>query len=299
MFSIARSRLALPTQFLFLVINALGLLLGVVYNSQTPDMYENNAHHKIGWTATWVMSAEVVMGLLFAYAGKDKDGDHNSKGSSAPHEREAFLPVSTTAPGDQQEQYRWSGDSGQGTERSSSSLQLQHASADRARRVSRSEETRPLAEKPNDDKDEHEDDDDGDYEFDGPRVPRRRRFFKNSFVDKFLTKRVPGLFSGRILKGLRVLHTIIERTILLLGFIAIASGGVTYGGIFVRPCSGSPLSPNQKTFFCNLPNFSRRKPTPSSAASRTSSKAGSSCGSDCSRWADGWAALPTLVGLGT
>ena len=294
MLSVARSRLALPTQFLFLVVNALGLLLGVVYNSQTPDLYENNAHHKIGWIATWVMSAEVLMGLLFAYGANGQNS--SNKHASAPHEREAFLPVSTTGPEDQ-EQYRWSGDSGQGTERSSSSLQLQYASADRARQMPRHEETRPFAEKPDDDDDEDDETDVDSYRLDSP--PLRRGMFKNSAVDKFLTKRVPGLFSNRIIRGLRVLHIIIERTILMLGFIAIATGGVTYGGVFV--CS-SRTPPRFLPFYSagtNRTDFSCRKPTLSLVALRISSRAESSSGMACSPWVGGWAVSRILVGLGT
>lgn len=52
MLSIARSRLVLPSQLAFLAINALALVLGVIYNHQTPDLYSNNAHSKIGWIIT-------------------------------------------------------------------------------------------------------------------------------------------------------------------------------------------------------------------------------------------------------
>ncbi|KAI5289930.1 hypothetical protein KEM54_002853, partial [Ascosphaera aggregata] len=53
MLSIAKSKHTLPVQFIFLVFNAFGVLLSVIYNASTPDLYENNAHHKMGWIATW------------------------------------------------------------------------------------------------------------------------------------------------------------------------------------------------------------------------------------------------------
>src|SRR5215471_305231 len=132
MFSVARFRLALPTQFLFLIVNTLGLLLGIVYNSQTPNLYANNAHHKIGWISTWVVIAQAIMGLLFVYSGRDRD----KQGSS--YERATFLPVPTHVTGETHQshpdnavhEYRWSGDSGQGTERTSSSLHSRHPSLD-------------------------------------------------------------------------------------------------------------------------------------------------------------------------
>ncbi|MEJ1619737.1 DUF2427 domain-containing protein, partial [Escherichia coli] len=95
--SVARSRFALPSQFVFLVCNALGLLIGIIYNSQTPDLYENNAHHKIGWIATWVISAQVVMSLIFACAGRGE----RAKAS----EQEAFLPVPTEEMSDNSHPY--------------------------------------------------------------------------------------------------------------------------------------------------------------------------------------------------
>lgn len=217
MFSVARSRLALPTQFLFLVINAFGVLLGIIYNTSTPDLYENNSHNKIGWIITWVVSAEVVMGVLFAYADKDE------RTASPSHEQAGFLPVSTSD-SERQHQYRWSRDSGQGTERSSSSLQQSRfSSLERGRRLSRTGESDPLTEKP--------EDDDDDDETEAP-MPVQRRFFKNNAVDKFLRKRVPNILSSRVLKVLRVIHTIIERTILPFGFVAMVTGCVVYGGIF-------------------------------------------------------------------
>lgn len=220
MFSVARSRLALPVQFLFLIVNALGVFVGIIYNSQTPDLYENNAHHKIGWIATWVMVAEVVMGLLFAYSGRNKHP------SDARYETVTFLPVppdsrqddrtSSSHPG---YQYRWSRDSGQGTERSSSSLNsLRTDSPERGRRLTRDVQLDEFEEKP----------------IDEPNfMSRKWRFPGSAFVDKHLARRIPGLLSQRVLNSLRVIYIIIERTILPLGFISILTGAVTYGGISV------------------------------------------------------------------
>lgn len=224
MFSIARSKFALPSQFVFLAFNALGLLLGIIYNSQTPDLYENNAHHKIGWIVTWVVSAQVIMSLIFAYAGRGES-------ESTPYERAAFLPVSTDEMGDHQiiypngarHEYRWSRDSGQGTERNSSSLNSRAQS--------------PTCESPVE-------------EYDGFDKPEDQAHFKpmgrpswwqNTVVDRFLVSRVPGLISSRVLGVLSFVYLVIDRIILPFGFIAIATGGVAYGGIMVsvsRRCNG-------------------------------------------------------------
>lgn len=209
MLSVARSRLALLTQFVFIILNAVGVLVGIIFNTQTPDLYENNAHHKIGWIITWVACAQVAMTLIFTYAGRGETG-------VSSHERAAFLPVSTDEAASpthsfqsgSYHDYRWSRDSGQGTERNSSSLHSRPGS-------------------PSED-------------FDGFEKPEEqiqpsggRRWFQGTVVDRFLSSRVPAMASSRVLRILNIIHMFIERIILPSGFAAIATGGVTYGGIMV------------------------------------------------------------------
>lgn len=208
MLSIARSRLALPSQFLFMVINAFGLLLGIVYNSQTPDLYENNVHGKIGWVITWVVSAQSILALIFTYAGRGE-----SKPSS--FEDTMFLPVATeepenVCPSGPMHEYRWSRDSGQGTEPNSSI----HSPG------SPCESSAEYAgfEKPEGD------------------VPTRSSSWQgglhNNFVNRFLWNFVPEIFSNRVLRISSGVYNVIDRIILPFGFVALASGAVTYGGIF-------------------------------------------------------------------
>lgn len=210
MLSVARSRLALPSQFLFLAFNGFGLLFGIIYNSQTPDLYPNNAHHKIGWIATWVIGAQVVLSLIFAYAGRGA-----SKPASASFERAAFLPVATdeheqTYPNGPMHEYRWSRDSGQGTEPSSSI----HSPAS------------PSCESP--------DDYDG-FEKPEEQLPPKPRgprgWLHSTFVDRFLAARVPGMVSNRVLRIFNTVYNVIDRIILPFGFLAITTGAVTFGGI--------------------------------------------------------------------
>ena len=214
MFSITRSPLALPTQLLFLVLNGLGVVFGTIYNVNTPDLYENNAHHRIGWIATWIMTAQAVMSLLFLYSGRSK------KIQASSHERAAFLPVSLEAMTDRNNappysDYRWSGDSGQGTERSSYHNSRDTSPTDMSRYA------KPEAEP------EDEDDDGSDH------APRLRGFLRNTFMDKYLAQRIPSILSHRLRKALEAVYEGIDRTVLVLGFIALLTGGVTYGGLFV------------------------------------------------------------------
>lgn len=192
----------------------MGLLIGIIYNSQTPDLYENNAHHKIGWIATWVMSAQVIMSLIFAYAGRGES-------ESTSYERAAFLPVSTDEMESPQmysgirHSYRWSRDSGQGTERNSSSLHSRPGSPSCA---SPSDEYDGF-EKPEDPLPEHS--------------SQPRGWFRIPFADRFLASRVPRMVSTRALRIISTIYAVIDRIILPFGFVAIATGGVTYGGLMV------------------------------------------------------------------
>lgn len=219
MFSIVRSRLTLPVQFLFLILNCLGVIFGTVYNVNTPALYENNAHHKIGWIATWVMAAQVAMTMLFVYSGKFK----KTSAPAAASERAAFLPVSVESMAQHNmrpySDYRWSGDSGQGTERSSTQTSRDVSPTDAARREEYSSYTKPEAEPENDDEGHDE-------------IPQRRGILRNKFFHKYLAARVPALLSSRPFNILTGVHNAIDRSIILLGFIALTTGGVTYAGIF-------------------------------------------------------------------
>ena len=208
MLSIARSRYRLPVHFLFLVLNTLGVLLVTIYNASTPDMYPNNAHHKLGWILAWVVSAQIVMGVISIYAGRP---------GGKRDERGALMPVSMAAmeqhrrmqsPG---ETYRFSNDSGQGTEPNTESLRSQSIS-------SRGGDELPQVR-------HAPDEDDNDIEKQG--------LMHGSRVDKYLSKRIPGLLSSKVLRVFQFLYDVVDRLILILGFTALATGIITYGGLFV------------------------------------------------------------------
>lgn len=215
MFSIARSKFALPVQFLFLVVNGLGVVSGTIYNINTPDLYEHNAHHTVGWVATWVFTAQVVMSLLFLYSGRNK------RTVSAPGERASFLPASLHDMNTRSSQsHRWSGDTADGSrgnELASPMGSSRTLSPDREYEYSKPEP-----------EDEPEDFEDVPLEA----VTRRPSWFRNTRFDKYLSARVPPLASKKIVKIAELVYEIIDRTILILGFVALLSGIVTYSGIF-------------------------------------------------------------------
>ncbi|KAF9888917.1 hypothetical protein FE257_008086 [Aspergillus nanangensis] len=202
--SIARSHLAIPSQLLFLLLNAVGLLFGIIYNSQTPDLYENNAHHKIGWIVTAVVCVQFILALILAYGGR---GEFN-RSKPTSFDRASFLPVAM----DEQESlyqsrerddYRWSRDSGQGSGSLSPSCES-HAEDDGF------EKPEELHTKPS----------------------GRCGWLSGSRVHRFLLNHIPGMVSARLLRTLNILYNVVDRIILPFGFIATATGAVTYGGIF-------------------------------------------------------------------
>ncbi|KAL4886890.1 hypothetical protein BJY04DRAFT_43411 [Aspergillus karnatakaensis] len=199
MFSIARSRLALPSQFLFLILNAVGLLLGIIYNNQTPDLYENNAHHKIGWIITFVVGAQFILALILTYAGRGESFQTRSV------DRGSFLPLATDEheslyPNREIHGYRLSRDSDQGTESASSSPSREDGF----------EKPGELYTKPS----------------------RFQAWLYSSKAHQFLSNHVPRITTPRALRILNTISCVVDRIILPFGFVAIATGGLTYGGIF-------------------------------------------------------------------
>lgn len=216
MLSIARTRLALPAQLVFLIINALALLLGLIYNHKTPELYANNVHSKIGWIITWIASAWVFMALIQLYAARAKPyslEDHSGQPLNVEN-MARYQRVSETEP-------RWSNDSGQGTERNSASL---YSNSNTVSPSVESEDQRfdmPLRRHTHDDLDEV----DLDAEKSG--------LLRNNALDHFLTRSVARFVTDKPLRYLRFIYVVIDRTILIQGFVAIMAGTVVYGGIGV------------------------------------------------------------------
>lgn len=66
MLSLANSRTKLLVQFVFFSMNAFGIALAISYNALTPDLYPNNAHHRIGWIITLVATIAISVSFLYS-----------------------------------------------------------------------------------------------------------------------------------------------------------------------------------------------------------------------------------------
>ncbi len=219
MLSLARSRYTVGAQFIFLATNAGGLLLGTVYNASTPDLYPNNAHHKVGWIATWLVGAQVAIGLLARVAGVL---GRKSGAAGFVHERRSFIPVSTEAIAEHESQYpgdyRFSIDSGQGTEPNTESL--------RSASLSSGAESPPIplreVRKPYQEDQNGEDD-----------LEARLPMLSHSKAAKSMLHKVAWIISSKFWKFFLFAYNFVDRTILILGFIVLCTGIITFGRFFV------------------------------------------------------------------
>jgi hypothetical protein len=200
MFSIARSRFTIPAQFAFLAVNGLGLFTSIIYNAKTPDFYPDNAHHKLGWAVSWIATVWFLMTFLNLYMaryGKSKEILAMTADNIAQYDRL------------QDQDLRWSRDSGH----DSATL----CSGSR----SPSSDSVPLHkfEMPEEGDEENESEEQG--------------FIQNSPVNRFLSRSIPRVSSGRAVTAFKVVFTLIERCMPVLGFASLISGGVVYGGLYV------------------------------------------------------------------
>lgn len=208
MFSIARSRYTLITQFVFLATNALAVLLGTIYHAQTPDLYPNNAHHHVGWIATWVVSAHVLVNLVGWIAGAVA---RRGASSASSQEQQAFMRLPTS-----ESPYRLSDESGQSTEVGSGSSSLRSNSVSTI--AGDADSTHEAHRK------EYEMDDDlEDLPLEAPT--------RKGFLATHAAKAV----SSRVWRFVEYGYKVVDRIILPFGFVAFTTGIVTYARFFVRP----------------------------------------------------------------
>jgi hypothetical protein len=212
MFSISRSRYTLPSQLAFLSINAFALVLGLIYNHKTPDLYANNSHSKTGWIITWIASAWVFMALIQIYAGRPQSNDDDAQQMTVAN-MARYQRVHEELP----DLSRYSNDSGQGTERNSESL-FGHSRSPSVESENQqfSEPTRRYTQEEEEPFDE---------------VSEKRSFLGNVSVDKFFSRHVARFAVGRTLNAIRFFYVACERTLLIQGLVAIANGTIIYGGI--------------------------------------------------------------------
>ena len=268
MLSISASRYTLFTQVTFIATNAFGMLIAVFYNARTPDLYPNNAHHKIGWIITVVVSAHVAVGVI-ARRTLPRHA-FSSKGES---NEPTFMPLMTTSEGegyaDESQEFRPS------SERS-------HSPADYRSSLGDNSDTTQV---------EPSDDESGLPTIRKFRYARHRGRF--SAILNFLETLRWSTNSQSLFLCLSYAYNTTDRIILPFGFIAFATGIATFGRFFVR----NSITPSHCAKLTST--HKNRKDTPSIVVWLTGSREASFSGSACSASAVGRAALRIWGGLGT
>ena len=198
MLSIARSRYTSVAHFVVLILNAFGLLVGTIYNANTPDLYENNAHHKVGWILTWIVSAHALIGLVL----------HRTR-ATTPAKNFLGVQYNRLKESDFVNEYRWSQDSGQGTE--PGSPESHPTSPAEPEHTAQRDSYQP-------EREDHEE---------------KLGLLSNSAMDRYFMRKFKSIASSRFFRIASVPYNVMDRLILFLGFVALATGLVTYGGHFV------------------------------------------------------------------
>lgn len=210
MLSVARSKYHLPAQVIFHGINGLGMFTGFVYNHSTPDLYVNNSHHPIGWIVTSLTVLWTTLSLATAYAtGRKTRGFQSAppRTSSQRQTEEDSLQDYIDSPST----YRYSRDSGNfsGGSRSNSSDS-----------IFEKEDTAPLRGDQENGEGEH-------Y-----RTAESSSFLGCSQVGRTFDRILRFASNARISSALRISQIVLEKFLLLFGFLAATSGFIIYGGLF-------------------------------------------------------------------
>lgn len=223
MLSLARSRYKFAATLGFVLSHGFGALLGAMYNHKTPDLYPNNAHHRLGWVLTWIALVHFVSGQFINISRIMKRFGGLEKRLSG---RQTLFPLSPEALEEQKydssvllEHSRLSSDSNHGLEPYKESLSLAGASASSVSSLLVGPRSAYQAE-------------DGGEHIDSDLSDRPRAF---AFRKSWSAKRSHAS-SNILLQAQRsffLVHTAVDRLLLILGFTALCTGIVTYGRFFV------------------------------------------------------------------
>jgi hypothetical protein len=206
MLSVARSRYHLPAQMLFHSVNGVAMFTGFVYSHSTPNLYVSNSHRPIGWIITSLTILWTLLSISTACASPKKQHLHEIHAQSNV-DNDAFEDDV-----DSPSSYRFSRDSGNfsGGSRSSSS-----------EFILEKKRSPPLLRGDQALGDEEE-----------CSATESSRFLGRRTVNNIFAKVSRIIFGPHISTLLRVSQVMLEKLLLILGFFAVTSGFVVYGGIF-------------------------------------------------------------------
>ncbi|OBT61438.1 hypothetical protein VE03_08951 [Pseudogymnoascus sp. 23342-1-I1] len=88
MLNIAKSSLRYPSNIAFLGLHSIGTIFGLAYNSKTPDLYPKALHDSLGWALSALIFAHFIIGIVRDCIGR-------TSGSGTKDERTPFIAEAT------------------------------------------------------------------------------------------------------------------------------------------------------------------------------------------------------------
>jgi hypothetical protein len=211
MLSVARSRYHLPAQFLFHIVNGVGVFAGFAYNHSTPDLYEHNAHHPLGWVVIALTAVWSIMSVYVAYGEQrcPEGGSLESKQAMSNERMASVLEyLDETLPRDSRDSTVRPSTSLSGSTRQNSTDSIYQKTEDALNDI---------------------DLNDGGHDND---TEQRLGLLGHNRVDRLLSQSVDRVSSSRASNVVRFCQIVLEKLLLLLGFAAITSGVIVSGGLF-------------------------------------------------------------------
>lgn len=204
-------------QLVFGLLNAISILFAIVYNAKTPDLYPNNAHHKIGWIITCVVCGQIAIGLAGGITKMVKKFSAKRSSFSAGERRAFLTPILTS--GDQ------STSPGSPQNASPTSFVFRNSSVSTA--------YDEMAEDLPDPKD---------YDLDDYNSPRAASpIVSPDDLHKVTYPKLAVFAPSQLFKSFTLLYKVVDRIILPFGFIALTTGIITFARFFVCSRGLAPL----------------------------------------------------------
>ncbi|KAI9804154.1 MAG: hypothetical protein M1825_001556 [Sarcosagium campestre] len=202
-------------------------------------------HHKLGWALTWLASAQILIEVVNMLALRPPKDDNYL---ASEEERAGFISVSAESLAEHHRMHtdcarelRYTDDSGNCTQRNSASSPSLNCLPADENEDGDQYENRRLSEYPYV-KDEGERE--GDISGRQTRVSAdeaTQSFFQRTSLFDFLSIRS----TSKALFSIFCVSQILNRLLLPFGFIALTTGMVTYGGVFVRVDTQRPKYPSE------------------------------------------------------
>ena len=206
MLNIAKSNLRYPSQIAFLGLHGIGTIFGLAYNSRTPDLYPRASHSGLGWALSVLISAHFIIGIVKDSIGRTSD-------SGTKDERVPFIKEAT----------------GMMTREEEHNMEASN-------QLNRSSSSRAASPYPELSESSIETDSETLFDVHLHYNSRLEHRYDEPMTWSRRWANVSG--SNLLVRILDLWFSIVDRGLLILGFVAICTGIVTMTGIFVRMLIG-------------------------------------------------------------